>query len=303
MIGSYGIKRPADVSPEDVEIILHYTPSRDASETVVLKKLNAVDILTPLFHNTDTGGNEDIELIGGLYNLKLDSTEFSDKGIYSIYVRPTQIRTIISDCGVLASLPSVRGIIIDVSNVSPKYRNNFINNGLVGYRVEYLNTDGSKIPNLFRIITSCFYCEPVVSNLTNTSQKAVRYRYVESQSNLIFCTVTPSSAPTNKPNAIPFIGQPNQNVIITNTFFNPTVLEVEMVEHDFQTLSYALYGNQSKSMEDGIYTIYDSEKRIYKQYNLYEIKDEINKKLFEIREDRENNIDTSKGFDEISSTT
>jgi hypothetical protein len=300
MIGSYGIKRPADVSPEDVEIIMHYVKTRDANETVSMKRLTSTDVLTPLYHNADTGGNANVELLGGLYNLKLDSTEFGTKGYYTLYLRPTQIRTTIADCGVLASLPSIRGIVVDISNVPAKYRNNFINNGLVGYRIEYLNNDGSKIPNLFRIVTSCFYCEPVVSNLTNTSQKAVRYRYVESQSNLIFCTLTPSSAPSNKPNAIPFIGQPNQNIIISNTFFNATVLEVEMVEHDVETLAYALYGNQTKSMEDGIYTIYDFDKNIYKQYNLFEIKDEINNKLFEVREDRGTNIDTSKNFDDIT---
>jgi hypothetical protein len=302
MIGSYGIKRAADVSPEDVEIIMHYVKSRDANEQVTMKKLVSTDIITPLYHNAQTGGNENVELLGGLYNLKLDSSEFSAMGLYTLYLRPTQIRTSIADCGVLASLPSIRGVVIDISNVPSKYRNNFINNGLVGYRVEYLNNDGSKIPNLFRIITSCFYCEPVVSNLTNTNQKAIRYRYVESQSNLVFCTLTPSSAPSNKPNAIPFIGQPNQNIIVSNTFFNPVVIEVEMVEHDFQTLAYALYGNQTKSMEDGIYTIYDKDKNIYKQFNLFEIKDEINNKLFEVREDRGDNIDTSKGFDDIIST-
>jgi hypothetical protein len=300
MIASYGIKRPADVSPEDVEILMHYVKTRDANEAVSMKRLVSTDILTPLYHNANTGGNANTELLGGLYNLKLDSTEFGAKGFYTLYIRPTQIRTSIADCGVLASLPSIRGVVIDISNVPSKYRNNFINNGLVGYRIEYLNNDGSKIPNLFRIVTSCFYCEPVVSNLTNTSQKAVRYRYVDSQSNLIFCTLTPSSAPSNKPNAIPFIGQPNQSIIISNTFFNPTVLEVEMVEYDIDSLAYALYGNQTKSMEDGVYTIYDFDKNIYKQYNLFEIKDEINNKLFEVREDRGTNIDTSKSFDDIT---
>lgn len=299
-LGNFGNKRPATVSPADVEIISVYAPSRDASETTVMKKLVSTDILTPLYHNDQTGGNDSIELLGGLYNLKLDASEFSSPGIYTLYLRPTEIRTTITDCGVLASLPSIRGVVIDVGNVPAKYRNNFINNGLVGYKISYLNSDGSLIPNLFRLVTSCFYCEPVVSNLTNTSQKAVRYRYVESQSNLVFCTLTPSSASSNKPNAIPFIGQPNQNVIITNTFFNPSVLEISMVEYDIDSVINFLAGNQSKSMEDGIYTIYDVKtKNIYKQYNLYEIKDDINNKLFEIREDRGTDIDTSKAFDDI----
>ncbi len=43
-IGSYGTIRPSDVSPADVEIILHYTPSRDYTENFVLKKLDASTI-------------------------------------------------------------------------------------------------------------------------------------------------------------------------------------------------------------------------------------------------------------------
>jgi hypothetical protein len=204
------------------------------------------------------------------------------------------------DCGVLSSLPNVKGLIFDLNSVPSNYRNKFVNQGLVGFRIEYLNSDGTKIPNFFRIITSSFFCEPVVQNLTNSSQKAIRYRYSDNNTNLLFCTLTPSSAPTNKPNAIPFIGQPNQNVIITNTFFNPITLDIEIGEHDFSTLAIALYGNQTKSIDDGIYTLYDNANNIYKQYNLYEIRDQFNELLYEVRQDRGNNIDFSKNFTNIT---
>jgi hypothetical protein len=36
-LGTYGTTRPADMSPEDVEIILNYTPSRDVTENFTLK--------------------------------------------------------------------------------------------------------------------------------------------------------------------------------------------------------------------------------------------------------------------------
>jgi hypothetical protein len=254
-IGSYGTIRPSDVSPSDVEIILHYTPSRDDTTDFVLKTLDAKTLLRPYFNNDNTGGNPNVEILGGMYNLKLPSNEFNKLGIYTLYLRPAQIRTQISDCGVLSSLPNVKGIIIDVTNVPSQYRNKFVNQGLVGFRVEYLNNDGTKVPNFFRIVTSSFYCEPVTQNLLNTQQKVVRYRYVEGSSNLVFCTLTPSSSPTNKPNATPYIGVPGQNIIFTNTFFNPVTIDVEMVEHDASTLALALYGNQTKSMDDGIYTI------------------------------------------------
>ncbi len=65
--GNYGTIRGADVSPEDVEIILNYTPSRDNTSNFVLTTLNAQDVLRPYFHNTATGGNANVEILGGLY--------------------------------------------------------------------------------------------------------------------------------------------------------------------------------------------------------------------------------------------
>ena len=242
----------------------------------------------------------DVEILGGLYNLRLPAEQFNALGIYTLFIRPAQIRTTILDCGVLSSLPNVKGIVIDLNAVPSEYRNKFVTQGLVGFRVEYLNDDGTKVPNFFRLITSSFFCEPVVQNLTNSSQKAVRYRYTESNTNLIFCTLTPSSAPTNKPNAVPYIGQPNQNIIVTNTFFNPITMDIEIVEHDISTLAISLYGNQTKSMEDGIYTIYDTDNNIYKQYNLYEIRDQFNELLYEVRQDRGSDIDFSKNFTNIT---
>jgi len=297
-LGTYGITRPADMSPEDVEIIMNYTPSRDVTQNFVLKKLDAASLLTPYFNNNETGGNVN-EILGGLYNLQLPAAEFNALGIYTLYIRPAEIRTNITDCGILSALPNVKGIIIDLNNVDPQYRNKFVNQGLVGFRGEYINEDGSKIPNFFRIITSSFYCEPVTTNLVNTQQKQIRYRYVESGSDLLFCTLSPSSAPSNKPSATPFIGQPNQNIIITNTYFNPVTVEIEMTQYDIDTLAIALYGNQTKSIEDGIYTLYDTNNNIFEQYNLFEVRDEFNNLLYEVRQNRGDNIDFSKNFNSI----
>jgi hypothetical protein len=299
-IGSYGTIRPSDVSPADVEIIMNYTPTRDVTDQFVLTKLDAQTILRPYFANSETGGNAGVEVLGGLYNLTLPANQFNALGIYTLYIRPAEIRTVISDCGVLSALPNVKGIIIDITDVPPQFQNKFVPQGLVGFRVEYLNPDGSKIPNFFRVVTSSFFCEPVVTNEVNTTQKAIRYRYVDGDSTLIFLTLSPSSSPTNKPNATPFIGQPDQDIIITNTFFNPVSVEVEMVEYDISSLAIALYGNQTKSIDDGIYTIYDSNDNIYRQYNLYEIRDQFNALLYEVRQSRGNNIDFSKNFTNIT---
>ena len=295
--GNYGTIRLADVSPDDVEIIYNYTPSRDATENFVLGTIPTSN-LRPYYNNTQTGGNDN-ELLGGLYNLTLPTDAFNQLGIYTVMIRPAQIRTKITDCGVLSSLPNVKGIIIDINNFPAQFQNKFINQGLVGFRIEYLDSTSAKIANLFRVITSNFYCEPVTQNLTNTLQKSVRYRYSEVVTNLMFCTLSPSASPTNKPTATPNIGVADQDIIITNTFFNPTALEIEVVEHDISTLAIALYGNQTKSIEDGIYTIYDTSNNIYRQYNLFEIRNQFNELLYEVRQDRGDNIDNSKNFDNI----
>lgn len=303
-IGSYGTIRPADVSPADVEIFLHYVPNRLSTSEVTLTKLNSENVLTPIFHNGSTTQSTtavSTEILGGLYNLKLSSTDFSDLGVYTLHIRPKQIRTTISDCGILASLPSVRGLVIDLSKVPSADRGKFTPQGLVGYRVEYLNNNSTKVPNFYRIVTSSFFCVPIVTNLTSTTQKSVRYQYSNTATSLIFLTITPSSAPSSRPNVVPFIGEPNQNIILTNTFFNPTTIEVDMVEHDSSTLAHALYGNQTKALSSGVYTIYDNsnDNSIYKQYNLYEIKDEFNETLFEVREEKVD-IDETLNFDDIS---
>ncbi len=296
--------RPADVSPADVEIFYHYTSGRTATAPVTLKKLISTDVLTPVFHNSDTtddGAAPNAEILGGLYNLKLNADDFANLGVYTLHIRPKQIRTTITDCGILASLPSVRGLVIDTSNVPAADRNKFTPQGMVGYRVEYINTtdNKTKIPNFYRVITSSFYCQAITSNLTNTADKAIRYQYTDQVSNLIFMTITPSSSPSSRPNVIPFIGQPGQKIILTNTFVNPTTIEVDMVEHDASTLAHALYGNQTKAITPGIYTIYDENNEIYKQYNLYEIKDEFSETLYEVREER-TDIDETLGLDNIT---
>ena len=302
-VGSYGIIRPADVSPSDVDIFYHYVADRAATSNVQLKKLSSEDILTPIYHSGSTTDDQyapNTEVLGGLYNLKLTANDFSELGIYTIHMRPKQIRTTITDCGILASLPSVRGLIIDLTNVPSADRNKFVPQGLVGYRIEYINqSDNKKITNFYRIVTSSFYCTPVLSNLTSTNQKAIRYQYSDTATNLLFLTVTPSSAPSSKPNTVPFIGSPSQKIILTNTYFNPTTVEVEMVEHDASTLANALYGNQTKAVAPGIYTIYDKDNNIYRQYNLYEVKDNFNETLYEVREKR-TDIDETLNFDTIT---
>ena len=299
--GTYGIVRPADVTPDDVEIFYTFTTSRDNQGSGLLK-LDSNQVLLKMDNpNKAASGISGFELFGGMYTLKLPVAQFGAKGFYTIYIKPVEIRTKIVDCGVLSAYPDIKGLVFDLSAVPQNFANRFENNGLVGYRIEYLNPTAAdaKLNNFFRVVTSNNRCEPVNQNLTNSSQKSIRYRFNDN-STLTFCTVSPASASNVKPNALPFIGSPNQEVIITNTFFNPIMIEVEMVQHDVETLAFALFGNQTKSLEDGIYTIYNFSNEIYKQYNLYEIKDRFTgKPLFEIREER-TSIDFTKTFSNIT---
>ena len=300
--GTYGIIRPADVTPDDVEIFYTFTTSRDKQSGNLTKISNPNDVLIKVNNpNRVNSGSSSFEMFGGMYTLKLPVSIFSTKGIYTIIIKPIEIRTSIVDVGVLSAFPNINGLLFDISTIPTALANRFENDGLIGYRIEYLTNTGSdsKVNNVFRVVTSNNRAEAVNQNLTNTNQKAVRYRFNDN-STLVFCTVSPNSSSNVKPNTFPFIGQPNQQVIITNTFFNPIMIEVEMVDQDVQTLAYGLFGNQSKSIEDGIYTIYDFNNNIYKQYDLYEIKDKYTgAPLFEIREQR-NNIDFTKNFSTVT---
>lgn len=300
MSGTYGTIRPADMAPSDVDITVFYSENRETENTRVFK-LDSQNLI-PIQNPNNTSG---FEIFGGLYTLKLPVGDFGAKGIYTIVFKPVEMRTRIVDCGVLSAFPDIKGLLFDVSDPKlSEFVDKFENNNLIGYRIEYLNTDTSvserKLQNFFKIVTSNNRAEPVNQNLTNTNQKAIRYRFNDN-STLVFCTVSPSSPSNVKPNVLPFIGSPNQEVIITNTFFSPFALEVELVDYDIESLAIGLFGNQTKSLEDGIYTLYNFNNDIYKQYNLFEIKDRFTgKPLFEIKEDRLNNIDFSKGFDDVS---
>jgi hypothetical protein len=295
--GNYGTIRPADVSVDDVEIWYSFTPSREIVSDVELIPLNPAEVLIP----ASSPGNPS-EILGGLYTLKLPTSVFGTKGYYSIIIRPKQIRTTIDNCGVLIDNQDVKGIAFDINSVDLDVKSRFENGNLVGYRIEYLKetagTGQDKIQNLFRIITSNNRALSMAQAQGNSSA-SVAYTFNDNATS-VFCTLTPSSAPSIKPNAVPFIGNPGQQVIITNTFFNPVMLEIEMVEYDDESLAYALYSNQTKSLEDGIYTIYNFGNQIYKQYNLYEVKDQFSgKPLYEVREEKFT-IDPTKDFDGIT---
>ena len=117
--------------------------------------------------------------------------------------------------------------------------------------------------------------------------------------NLIFCTVTPSSNSVVSNESLP-IGEQLDVVQVTNTKFNPIMFEIEMVEHDAETLSYMLTGTQVRNLDTGILTTYNHNNEIYKQFDTYTFKTQIGKPLYDIKQKR-NTIDTTQSYNSVFS--
>lgn len=302
-IGTYGITRPADVSVDDIDMYYKYVPNRQTSDDGVFIKLNAGELLT---YNTlpEDDPNyvpyatpqEGQNLLEGIYNLRLPASTFYQLGIYTIYMKPKITIATVIDCSVLSSLPSVKGIVLDTNDLPESLRKN---NALQGYRIEYLNTDGTKRRNVVRYVVTSNLAVPVTENVGNTSQKAVRYRF-DDAGTLLFLQLTPSSSSDVKPNVLPYIGNPGDVILMSNTYFTPLVLEVELVENTLDTLADIVAGEQVKDIQKGILTHYDKDRVITKQFNLYEIKeDTTNVPLFEVKEKR-TTIDETENFDDVT---
>ncbi len=296
-VGIYGTTRPADVSIDDIDVYYNYTPNRETINNNIYK-LNSSEILSYNYLPEDEQivGNEN--LLEGLYNLRLPATVFGQLGLYTIYLKPKKFNTVIVDCSVLSSLPSVKGIVLDTNDLPENLRTN---NALQGYRIEYIDSvTNDKIRNVIRYVVTANKVVPVSENVGNTSQKAIRYRF-DNSGTLLFLQLSPSSSSDVKPNASPFIGTPDQMIIISNTFFSPLVIEVEMVQNTIDTLTNFVAGEQVKDVDNGILTYYDNNRVITRQFNIFEIKDDVGDvPLYEVKEKR-TNIDETQNFNDIIS--
>jgi hypothetical protein len=260
--GTYGTKRPALINNSDVDIFYSYRPNRntDAPGFSSFIKLSS-DILSSVDASDNTGNN--LGVLPGVYNLRLPLTQFSDPGIYTIYIRPKEIDTTILDVSYLAAYPDVRGIILNTSNINVEDSTIFNNGELVGYRIEFLDNSGVRTGE-YRLITSSNRCEPVAQNLNDSVQNSIRYSFNDS-SNLLFCTVTPCTAMSFKSSGNPYIGENGQRIKIINTKFNPIMMEVELVEHDAETISTMLEGDQIRNLDAGLITTFNKDGEIYHQ--------------------------------------
>lgn len=233
--------------------------------------------------------------IEGMYNLQLPISEFNKKGFYTVYIKPKEIEAVITDIGNLTAFPNVRGIVLDTAQISnssirSKARTN---NELVGYRIVYLDENGRR-QDYYRIITSSNKCEPVIQAPNSSSDKSYTYRY-EDSSSLIFVTVSPSSAPTFKSNATPYIGKPTQKILLVNTLFEPIQIDIEMTTHDADTISYMLENSQLRDLDNGLVTTFNDENEIYHQSEHFTLKDQYTgAPVYEVKENKTNSIDFSQ---------
>lgn len=283
--GVFGTVRPARLNPSsDVDILYYYVPSRGETSDDFngFKRLDASECLIPTSEHDDESS-----IINGLFKLRLPLDKFNKKGIYTIYIRPKERRTKIVDVSVLAAYPEVKGVVLNLSDTNLVG----LSDNLIGYRLEF--DDGTT-----RLIKSCNRCEPVIVNTGDGYPKTTRYNLTDSSSNYVFCTVSPSSAPTFKSIAKPYIGEPGIDVKLINTFFTPQMYSIEMVTHDMDTLSYMLEGDQTNDRDNAIITTYNEKHEIYHQSDYYVLKDKLGNPLYNVRK-RRTNIDTNQNYDNI----
>ena len=297
--GVYGTTIPSRITSNDVDIFYayHETRNSDSVENSLFTKLPS-SILSDVLYDGESGATDNV--LEGLYNLKLPLQYFSRKGFYTVYIKPKEIPAVISDVSTLTAFPNVRGIVLDsMANGIDNYLRDkiLVNNSLVGYRVIYLNDNGDR-EDYFRLITSNNKCEPIIQTSNDSSNKSYTYRYNES-STISFLTLTPSSAPSYKSNAAPYIGKPTQRILLVNTLFEPVMLDIEMTEHDLNTMAYMLEGSQIRDLDNGLVTTFDENNQIYHQSEHFSIKDQATgKPVYEVKKNKENSIDFSQTIED-----
>jgi hypothetical protein len=301
-IGAYGTTIPINIANVDIPNLVdisycyHEKRSYDSLNNANFKKLDSA-ILTQARRDKDR--NDVDEFVEGMYNLQLPLSEFNKKGFYSVYIKPKEIEAVITDVSTLTAFPNVRGLVIDTtmiknSSIRTKAQKN---NELVGYRIIYIDDNGAR-QDYYRIITSNNKCEPVVQAPNSSSDKSYTYRY-EDSSTLTFVTVSPSSAPTFKNNALPYIGKPTQKILLVNTFFEPIMLDIETTTHNADTISYMLENSQLRDLDNGLVTTYNDNNEIYSQSEHFTLKDQYTgKPVYEVKHNKNNSIDFSQTIDD-----
>jgi hypothetical protein len=160
------------------------------------------------------------------------------------------------------------------------------------------SSDGSIVPNLFSTVAYSNRCEAISQPSNSSTQKSVVYRFNDSGS-LMFLSVTPSSSPSVKPNEFPYIGVAGQQIIMSNSYFDHQIIDIELTEYDLRKIALLVNGERTLNVETGIENIYDEDRNILVQSTLYDIKDETANPLYKVKTNN-TEIDTTETWDSIN---
>lgn len=256
-IGIYGTKRLADIDFNDVDILYAYSPTRESVTDNQLK---------PLFSNISNSDFTKMFGADGAYKLKLPASIFNQLGFYVVLIKPKTFETNIIDCSFIVTETNEDIQISRKGIVIPKLQ--FQGTGsLIGYQIEYFDDNGIKIKNLHRIVTGSDPVSPAQSPSVPSQNSTTSYTLNDNGASL-FLTLTPDEVSLISNLAKADLGKAGQKILISNTFFDPVMLEVEMVDQTIKTLSYGIFGNSTRDMETGLFSIFDENNNLYKQYNL-----------------------------------
>ena len=295
MAGLYGTVRSAKIDPnKDAELFYYYRPNWSTTDED-FSKFKILDSSNLVAANGEVD-NLIEDVLPGMFNLRLPLDTFNDTGIYTVYIRPKEHILQLQDVSVLADYPTIRGVVIDKKDVGGV-------TDLTGWRIEYFDTTEDPAIRTDRafIITSCNFCKPVWVTVTDNVNIPRRYQYTDTSSNMLFCTLTPCSYGDYSPNVAPNIGtgDPNKDLVaVINTKFSPVMIEIEMVEHDAETITTMLEGDTIMDHDNAIMTHYNENKEIYQQYDFYEQKNTLGEPLYSVKRKREN-IDSREDYDNI----
>lgn len=273
-LGNYGSIKQSDVLFSDVDILYSFVPNYETGGNVPMQ---------PLFGTISSSDLINLSGIDGVYSLRLPATIFNQIGIYTVVIQPKKFETTILDCSYVVQSTnnsvniSQKGIVISNSQFQSI-------NSLVGYCIEYFDSSGNKIRNFSRIITSANLVS-LATNNNNVSQGSTSY-VLDPNGTSVFLTLTGDEANLISQNTPVNLGTKGQAIIIYNTFFNPTAVEVTVVNEDISTLGILLGGNSTRDNSTGVLSYFDENNNVFKQYNLLTQKNQFNNGTIDIRQER-----------------
>jgi hypothetical protein len=286
-IGIFGTKKLADVTVDDVDILYAFNASKEVIGDTAFQ---------PLFPSITDADLKKMLGADGVYKLRLPADKFNQLGFYTILIKPKTIETIIQDCSYVVSSDNndvkltKKGIVVPAAQFQKA-------GSIIGYQIEYFDKNDVKIKNLHRIVTSSDLVS-ISTNNNTINQGANAYTIDPSGTNL-FLTVTPDEPSLISSSSSVDIGQKGQRILISNTYFDPISIEVEMTDMTIKTLGYGIFGNSTRDLETSILSYFDDQNRIYRQYNLYTTKKKFGNGNIDIREQR-SIINLNQDFSTVS---